>query len=233
MKIDSLSVFFPAFNEEKNITTTVEKALVVLKKLPLKNYEIIIVVDGSTDSTLKMAQLLAEKNSRVRLIIHPKNKGYGEALKSGFYNSKYPWIVFTDADGQFNFSEITNLIDKADQADIVAGFRINRQDSWQRKIFGSLWTLLTNILLGIGVRDVDCAFKLINKKVINTIPKLKSTRGAMISPELLARAHKGGFKIIEVGVHHYPRTSGQQSGANMKVVLKSFIDLGKLWWTLQ
>jgi len=115
----------------------------------------------------------------------------------------------------------------------VAGYRIDRRDSPVRKLFGFGWTFLANLLLGIGVRDVDCGFKLIRKKVIENIPALQSARGGMISPELLGRARKAGFKIAEVGVHHYPRKEGKQTGANLKVIFKSFVDLGKLWWQLK
>jgi len=231
-KLDGLSLFFPAYNEEGNIKNTVEKAIPVLKNVASK-YELLIVDDGSKDKTGEIADKLAEEYSFIRVVHHHPNQGYGAALKSGFYNSKQEWIVFTDSDGQFDFSEVTRLIEKSGEADIVAGYRINRQDPLMRKIFGFGWTLLARLLLGIKVRDVDCAFKLVKKKVIDTIPKLQSTRGGMISPELLGRAKKAGFKIVEVGVHHYPRKEGKQTGANLKVIFKSFMDLGKLWWQIK
>jgi len=231
-KLDGLSLFFPAYNEEGNIKNTVEKAIPVLKNVASK-YELLIVDDGSKDKTGEIADKLAEEYSFIRVVHHHPNQGYGAALKSGFYNSKQEWIVFTDSDGQFDFSEVTRLIEKSGEADIVAGYRINRQDSWMRKIFGFGWTFLSRLLLDVGVRDVDCAFKLVKKKVIDTIPKLQSTRGGMISPELLGRAKKAGFKIVEVGVHHYPRKEGKQTGANLKVIFKSFMDLGKLWWQIK
>ena len=230
-KFASLSVFFPAYNEEANIEKTVKKALAVLEKTVLQ-YEVIIVDDGSKDKTGEIADRLALKNKNIKVIHHHPNKGYGEALKSGFYQAKYPWIVFTDSDGQFDFSELPKLLEKTAKADLVVGYRLNRQDSLVRKINGFLWTSLNNLLLGINVRDVDCAFKLIKKEVIDSIPRLESTRGGMISPELLAKAHKKGFKIVEVGVHHYPRFAGEQTGANIKVIIKSFIDLFKLWRSL-
>ena len=231
-KLDGLSLFFPAYNEEGNIKNTVEKAIPVLKNVASK-YELLIVDDGSKDKTGEIADKLAEEYSFIRVVHRHPNQGYGAALKSGFYNSKQEWIVFTDSDGQFDFSEVTRLIEKSGEADIVAGYRINRQDSWMRKIFGFGWTFLSRLLLDVGVRDVDCAFKLVKKKVIDTIPKLQSTRGGMISPELLGRAKKAGFKIVEVGVHHYPRKEGKQTGANLKVIFKSFMDLGKLWWQIK
>lgn len=230
--LNELSLFFPAHNEEANLKETVEKAIPVLKQVADK-FELIIVEDGSKDKTGEIADNLAKKYPFIRVIHHSTNKGYGEALKSGFYSAKYEWIVFTDSDGQFDFSEITKLIEAKNGVDIVVGYRLNRQDSIMRKLFGFGWTMLANLLLGINVHDVDCAFKLISKKVIETIPHLQSTRGGMISPELLGRARKSGFKIKEVGVHHFPRKKGKQSGAELKVIFKSFFDLGKLWWQIR
>ena len=231
-KLKEISLFFPAYNEEANLASTVEKAIPVLKKVAEK-YELLIVNDGSKDRTGEIAAKLAEKYSFVKVVTHHPNRGYGEALKSGLYHAEYQWIVFTDSDGQFDFAEVEKLIKKSDGADIVAGYRINRQDSLMRKLFGFGWTFLANWLLGISVRDVDCGFKLINKRVIEKIPKLQSTRGGMISPELLGRARKAGFRVTEVGVHHYPRKEGKQSGADLKVIFKSFLDLGKLWWQIK
>lgn len=231
-KIDEISVFFPFYNEEANIKNTINVAQKTLNKVAGK-WEIIAVNDGSTDSTLKIANELAKKDSRIRVVNHKVNKGYGEALKSGFYNSKYAWIATTDGDGQFDFSEITKLWEKTDKAQVVIGYRIDRKDPFIRKFFGWGWTLLANIILRINVRDVDCAFKLVKKEVIEKIPRLESERGGMISPELLAKARKEGFKIAQVGVHHYPRIKGHQTGADLKVIVKSFADLLKLWKKLR
>lgn len=227
-KIKEISVFFPAFNEEANIANTVIKAKNVLEILADK-WEIIIVNDGSKDNTLKISKELVKEDKRVRIINHKVNKGYGEALKSGFYGAKYRWIAMTDGDGQFDFSELVKLYNKADKSQVVWGYRIDRKDPPIRLLFGWVWTFLANLLLGIRVKDVDCAFKLVKKDVINKIPHLQSTRGAMISPEILARARKAGFKIDQVGVHHFPRTEGHQTGADINVILKSFVDLIKLW----
>ncbi|MDP2860738.1 MAG: glycosyltransferase family 2 protein [bacterium] len=230
--IPEISVFFPAYNEEGNIAKTVEKAVAVLEKIAGK-YEIIIVNDGSRDRTGEIGKNLAKKNPSIKIITHKTNKGYGEALKTGFYNSRYAWICCVDADGQFDFSEITKLWEKAKNASVIIGYRLDRKDSLIRKINGFGWTLLANILLGIGVRDVDCSFKLVKKEVIEKIPKLESTRGGMISPELLGKAKKSRFKIAEVGVGHFPRTAGRQTGANLRVIFRSFIDLFRLWWKIR
>lgn len=230
--IEEISVFFPAYNEEANIKDTILKAKTVLQQIAEK-WEIIVIDDGSKDKTGDLVKNLSDKDKRIRLLTHNPNRGYGAALKTGLYNSKFNLIAFTDADGQFDFREIKNLFSCIGMADIVVGYRINRQDPVVRKLFGFGWTALANLFLGIGVKDVDCGFKLIKKKVVEQIPLLKSDRGGMISPELLARAKKLGFKIVEVGVHHFPRKEGKQTGANMKVIFKSFVDLGKLWWQIR
>lgn len=233
MTVNSLSVFMPAYNEEKNIGGTLEQVLNVLKPLGISEYEVIVVNDGSKDNTAGVVEEWEKKDSHVRLVNHEKNKGYGEAVKTGFYSAKFDYLVFIDSDGQFDFGDITKLMEKIDTADVVVGYRVNRQDSFMRILNGWGWTQISNILFGLNIRDVDCAFKLFKKKVIETIPHLESTRGAMINPETLARSKKAGFKIAEVGVQHFPRKEGKQTGANLKVILVSFSDLIKLWWKIK
>lgn len=231
--VNSLSVFMPAYNEEKNVGQTVLSVLDTLKELSLKDYEIIVINDGSSDNTAKVVQELEKKDKHIRLISHEKNMGYGEAVKTGYYNAKYDFIVFIDSDGQFDFKDIYKLLEKIGKADLVVGYRVNRQDHLMRIINGWGWTQLSNILFGLNIRDVDCAFKLLKREVIDTIPHLESTRGAMINPELLARSKKAGFKITQVGVSHFPRKTGRSTGANLNVILWSFLDLIKLWWKIK
>lgn len=227
--IREISVFFPAYNEEANIERTVSAAENILEKIS-ENYEIIVVDDGSKDKTAEIAKKLAKKNKKIKLISHITNKGYGAALISGLYNSKYEFIAFTDSDGQFDFSEITNFIDtqKKTNADLVIGFYIKRKVSFLRKLNTFLWELLVRLLFRLKVKDIDCGFKLIRKKVIEKIPKLKSQRGAFISTEFLVKAKIKGFKISELPVHHYPREQGKATGANLNVIINSFKDLFKL-----
>ena len=231
--VKNLSVFFPAFNEAENIEKTVLNAASVLEKLKIP-YEIIVINDGSTDATGQIAEALSVKShNKIRVIHHPQNLGYGEALRSGFYNARYDWIAFTDSDGQFDFAEITKFLKLAESADLVIGFRIDRQDPPIRKLNAWGWKQINRILMGTNARDLDCAFKLVKKSVIEKIPRLESARGGMISPELLAKSKKAGFKIVEVGVHHYPRTAGSPTGAGLKVIATSFMDLFKLWMKLR
>ena len=229
--INELSVFFPCYNEEKNIKNTIDKTIPVLQKTA-KDWEIILVNDGSKDNT---AQVLKEIQKsypqQIKIITHNPNRGYGAALKSGLYNAKYEWIAFTDADGQFDFSEVTKLIEKQQKthADVVIGYYLARQVSKAAIITSKIWELIVFFLFGLHVTDIDCGFKLINKKVVDAIPKLEAERGAFISSEFLIKTKKAGFKIVEIGVHHYPRTEGKATGRSFKVIIKSFSDLFRLW----
>lgn len=240
MKISELSVFFPSYNEEGNVENTVSKAIEVLEKLSAKNgaasglkYEILIINDGSTDNTLKVADNLASKNSKIRVINHAQNLGYGEALKSGFYNAKYDTIVYTDGDGQFDFSQIAKFLEKIESHDAIFGYRIKRQDPILRKIFGKGWRMSIWTFFQLKLKDVDCGFKMVKREVLEKIPHLESQRGAMINAELAVKAKKFGFKVTEVGVNHYPRLSGKPTGASVRVIIKSYLDLVRLWWKLK
>lgn len=233
-QISELSVFLPAYNEEKHVKETTIKVKKVLSKVASK-WEILIINDGSKDKTKDISQKLQTSDKRIKLINHEINRGYGAALKSGLYNSRYNWIAFIDIDGQFDFAEINRLIEKEKEskADLVIGYYKKRAVPFYRKLNTFLWQVVVNILFGLNVRDIDCGFKLINKKVIKKIPKLESERGAFISSEFLIKAKKAGFKIVEVGVSHYPRIHGIGTGANLNVIIKSFIDLFRLWRKLK
>lgn len=232
--MEKFSVFFPAYNEEEEIKNTVLAAKQVLEKVAVK-WEITIVDDGSNDRTGEIADKLAKSNQRIKVIHHKVNRGYGAAFKSGFYSAKYPWIAFTDSDGQFDFSEITRFFDKQKKtkADLVIGFYKDRKVSLGKKVTSRIWEFLVLLLFGLKVRDIDCGFKLVSKKVIDTIQRLESERGAFISSEFLIKAKKGGFKIEEVGVTHLPRKTGEGTGRDLNVIMESFKDLLKLWKKLK
>ncbi|MFZ5366012.1 MAG: glycosyltransferase family 2 protein [Patescibacteria group bacterium] len=230
-KLPELSVFFPAYNEEKNIKETVSKATKILPKIASK-YEIIIVDDGSTDKTGEIADKIAKDNKSVRVVHHHPNRGYGAALKSGFSKSRYSWVAFTDADGQFDFSEIENFLPLTRKADLILGYRIKRADSIVRRIYTFGWFAIARLLLGLDVKDYSCGFKLIKKEVFEAVQPLEGEE-KVTQIELLVKAERLGFKFAEVGVSHYPRKFGQQTGANLKVVAKSIIDLVKLWQKLR
>jgi len=222
---NSISVFFPCYNEQDNVTRTVEQALAVLEKEDA-DFEIIIVDDGSFDATGRVADEIAARNSRVKVVHHPVNLGYGAALKSGFNAATKKLVFYTDGDGQFDIAEMPPLLPLISQYDVVSCYRLNRQDSLVRKINAWCWTKLVCLLFGMKIRDIDCAFKLYKREIFDNINL--SSAGALIDAEILARAIRRGYTVTQKGVHHYPRMAGKQTGANLRVILRAFKELLKL-----
>jgi len=221
----SISVFFPCYNEQENVGRTVEKALDVLEKLNA-DFEIIIVDDGSSDGTGQIADEIAGRDSRVNVVHHQHNLGYGAALQSGFKTATKELVFYTDGDGQFDINEMPPLLSLMEQYDIVSCYRLNRRDPIIRKINGWCWTRLICLMFGLKIRDIDCAFKLYKREIFDKIEM--SSTGALIDAEILARAVRKGYRITQKGVHHYPRTAGQQTGASIRVILRAFKELLKL-----
>jgi len=229
--IDEISVFFPAYNEEKNITSTVIKAQTKLNSIA-KKYEIIVVNDGSSDQTDAKVKALIKKNNRIRLISHSPNQGYGAALKTGISQCKYNLICYTDSDGQFKFSEITKFIKKINQgADMVVGYRVNRTDTPYRRLMAKVLHLVGLALFKINVKDVDCGFKVFKKKVTDSIGPLK-TASAITETELVTRTKRASFKIDQVPVAHHSRTGGEQTGGRPQVIIKAAREGLQLWYLL-
>lgn len=232
--LPELTLFLPAYNEEKNLETTVNSALPILKKVASK-WELIIVDDGSKDNTPKIAAKIQKTDPKhIRVITHQPNRGYGAAFKSGFYSAKYQWVTFIDADGQFNFEDIYRLIDKQKQtgSEIVVGYYLGRKVPFVRIVGSKVWQLAVYLLFGFAVRDTDCGFKLVNQKVFQTIPQLEAERGPFITSEFFIKAVRAGFKISEVGVRHYPRQAGEATGTKLNVVIAGFRDLFRLWFKM-
>jgi glycosyltransferase involved in cell wall biosynthesis len=221
----SISVFLPCYNEQENVGRTVEKALMVLEKINA-DFEVIIVDDGSSDRTGQIADEIARRDNRVKVVHHQRNLGYGAALQSGFKAATKELVFYTDGDGQFDIGEMPPLLELMEQYDIVSCYRLNRRDSSIRKINGWCWTKLVCLLFGLKIRDIDCAFKLFKREIFDNI-ELSST-GALIDAEILARAARKGYSITQKGVHHYPRTAGAQTGASLRVILRAFKELFKL-----
>jgi glycosyltransferase involved in cell wall biosynthesis len=222
-----LSVFFPFWNEEKNVERVVLPSIDICKSRAEK-FEIIIVDDGSSDKTLEIANSIARKNPNVRIITHKPNRGYGAALKEGFENSKYKYVVFTDGDGQFDFSEVDKLIAEIQKADIVIGYRKKRQDKLIRHVLMNMLKIWDFIFFGFWFRDIDCGFKMFKREALEKIMPLRS-EGAMITTEILAKAMRKNLKIKQVEVTHYPRQFGNQSGANLPVVARAVLESLMLW----
>ncbi len=228
-ELSSLSIFFPAYNEAANLEETVKKAVEVAQKYS-DDYEVIIVNDGSKDNTVEIMTKLMEANPKVKLITHQTNQGYGGALMTGYSNSTKDWVFFSDADLQFDLTEIEKLIEKTNQTEVILGYRIKRGDPFLRYLNAKGWNLLNRILFGLKVIDIDCAFKLIkNSAIKKVLSQMISVKGAMISAELLIRLKRAGYSFIEVGVHHYPRKVGSSTGAKPEVIIRAFKELWNVY----
>ena len=220
--LQSLSVFFPCYNEEANVEKTTLAALRTGRRI-CDDLEVIIVNDGSRDRTGEIADRLAAEHSEVRAVHNTPNQGYGGALQRGFREATKEWVFYTDGDGQFDFEEIDKLLPLLDQVDILSGYRLDRRDSLIRKINAFCWTSLVNVVFRLWLRDIDCAFKIYPRRLFQEI-EMKS-KGALIDAEILARAKRRGYTIGQVGVHHFPRIAGEQTGANLRVILRAFKEL--------
>ncbi|MFQ5811931.1 MAG: glycosyltransferase family 2 protein [Anaerolineae bacterium] len=220
----SMSVVLPAYNEEENVGQAVRSVLEVMQPIT-PSYEVIVVDDGSRDRTSEVVEELAESYPQVRLVRHEVNRGYGGALNSGFKAATRDLIFFTSSDNQYDVAEVKKLLPYIESAELVIGYRADRRDPFVRRLFAWGWTTLVNLLFGYVSRDIDCAFKLFRREILSQINI--TSKGAMIDTELLVGAKRRGFSIVEVPVSHFPRLAGEQTGANIRVILRAFKDLFK------
>ncbi|HEX7879938.1 MAG TPA: glycosyltransferase family 2 protein [Candidatus Eisenbacteria bacterium] len=222
-KTFSLSVFFPAYYDEKNIGKVTEGVLKAVREMGIETYEITIVEDGSPDRTGEVADELAAKHPNVRVIHHPKNLGYGAALKTGFTSARHEWVFYTDGDNQFDLSELKKFVALTPYTDIVAGFRINKQYSAWRKFTSFIYNLVLRVLFDIRDRDVDCAFKIYRRDLFDKI--VIESNDAFIDAEIAIKARLLNYSSTEVGVTHLPRVDGVSTGARPSVILRTIREI--------
>jgi glycosyltransferase involved in cell wall biosynthesis len=221
-----ISFVLPAYNEEANVTEAIRRARDVAHRL-CSAYEIIVVDDGSTDGTAARIADAAGDHEDVVLLRHPRNRGYGEALRTGFRAAGHELVFFTDSDNQFDLGELELFLPWIDRCDVVCGYRMNRQDRWSRRVIGKSWNYLVRALFYVPVRDIDCAFKLFQRKVFEDLD-IESV-GAMVNTELMVKLGRSGAGVVEIGVTHYPRTAGTARGASVKVVTRAFLELARMY----
>jgi glycosyltransferase involved in cell wall biosynthesis len=226
----SLSVFFPALNDSGTIASMVIRAVHAAAALT-PDYEVIVVNDGSTDATADIADELARTYPQVRVVHHPKNRGYGGALQTGFRTSTKDLIFYTDGDAQYDPAELALLWARmTPDADLVNGYKIDRSDPLHRVVIGRLYHHIVSLLFGLKVRDVDCDFRLMRRAIFERI-QLEKTSG-VICLEMMKKIHDAGFRIVEVPVHHYHRAFGRSQFFNFRRLAKTAVDVGRLWFAL-
>ena len=226
-----LSVFFPAYNDGGTIASLVITAVKVAGSLT-PDYEVIVVNDGSSDDTAKILDELAHiYPEHVRIVHHEKNRGYGGALRTGFTTASKDLIFYTDGDAQYDPSEMTVLWKQlTDDVDWVNGWKISRADPLHRIVIGRVYHHMVKLLFGLKVRDVDCDFRLMRRRIFDVV-RLEKDSG-VICLEMMKKFQDAGFKVAETPVHHYHRAHGHSQFFNFRRVFQTAIDVLKLWWEL-
>ncbi len=223
----SLSVVLPAHNEEEAIASTVHGVIDTLATW-MHDFEVIVVDDGSQDRTGMILDTIAATHSCLRVIHHTVNQGYGAALVSGFEAVTRDLVFFMDSDGQFDIHDLERFFPLLGEYDAVLGYRIDRQDTWMRKLNAWGWKILVGMVFGVYARDVDCAFKLYPAPFFRE--HRLETRGAMINTEILYKFARAGYTYTQVGVHHLPRRGGRATGAKPAVIMRAFRELFVFAW---
>jgi glycosyltransferase involved in cell wall biosynthesis len=225
-----LSVFFPAYNDSGTIASLVITALQTARALT-PEFEVIIVDDGSADATAQIADELARTYPEVKVVHHPRNRGYGGALQSGFGAASHEFVFYTDGDAQYDPAEMTRLWSAlGDNVDLVNGYKISRSDPMHRIVIGRLYHHTVKLLFGLKVRDVDCDFRLLRRSIFQRVT-LEKTSG-VICLEMMKKIQDAGFRIAEVPVHHYHRAYGKSQFFNFSRLFKTGVDVAKLWMAL-
>jgi len=216
--LESLTVFFPVYNEEDNIPLLIDSASKIIPQFA-NDYELIIINDGSNDNSKQIAENLIKNKSHWRLVSHKEDLGYGEVLKTGIKEAKKEWLFFTDGDLQFNLQELANFLVYSDDFEVIIGYRHKRAEGLSRTINARLFKLYIDLLFRLRVKDIDCAFKLIKTDLLKNLTL--NSGSAFTSSEILYRLKKQKIKFKELPVSHYPRKYGQATGANIKVIVKA------------
>ena len=226
----SISVFFPAYNDEGSIAALVNKALMLLPHYT-NDYEVIVVNDGSSAGTAALLDALACTEPNLRVIHHPQNRGYGGALRSGFLHATKDLVFYTDGDGQYDVNELATLLPLlCNEVDVVNGYKLQRSDNQRRILLGGVYKLLARTLFGLPIRDVDCDFRLLRRSAIQSID-LVSTSGC-ICTEMVYKLHVAGCRFTETPVHHYPRLHGRSQFFTLRRVARTASDFFGLWLKL-
>ena len=226
-----LSVFFPAYNDAGTIASLVITSVKVAATLT-DDYEVIVINDGSQDDTAKILDELARiYPDHVRIVHHQKNRGYGGALRSGFATATKDYVFYTDGDAQYDPAEMTLLWEKMrDDVDWVNGWKISRSDPMHRIIIGRVYHHMVKLLFGLKVRDVDCDFRLMRRRIFDVVQLEKNS--GVICLEMMKKFQDAGFRVAEHPVHHFHRAYGKSQFFNFPRIYKTAVDVLKLWWVL-
>jgi glycosyltransferase involved in cell wall biosynthesis len=226
--VQAVSVFFPCYNDEATIARMVEVAVATLGRIGVDDAEVIVVNDGSSDGSAAILQELMTREPLLRVVTHPRNRGYGGALLSGFAASTKQWVFYTDGDGQFDAAELELLVQRAsDDVDVVQGYKLRRADGVVRAVIGRLYHRFVKLMFGLRIRDTDCDFRLIRRSALDRVTLVHTT--GVICVELVRKLQDTGARFAEVGVHHYRRVHGTSEFFRVGAIARTLRDLAGLW----
>ncbi|MEK7509232.1 MAG: glycosyltransferase family 2 protein [Patescibacteria group bacterium] len=223
-KLSSVSFFCPAYHDEKNLPVLIPRVHAFLSEIAHR-FEIVIVEDGSPDTTGEAADALAARYKEVRVIHHPKNLGYGGAIRDGFLNSRLDYVMYTDGDNQYDPREFEAALPLLREADVVSGYVREKAVSDLRKLQSTIFNLMVAVLFFVWIRDINCSMKIYKRKVLDAI-EIKSM-SAFIDAEMLVCARRAGFRIAQFPVTHFRRTEGLPSGSKLAVIVPTIMDMLK------
>jgi glycosyltransferase involved in cell wall biosynthesis len=223
--VPSISVVLPAYNEQEALPHTVAGFAAVLPEL-VDDWEVVVADDGSVDGTPRVCdELRTAYPGRFRSVRLTPNQGYGAALAAGIAAARHDWVLLSDADGQFEPADLANLIPHAAASPIVIGHRVSRAEGRRRQFTSGVFNAMARVLFGFRVRDIDCAFKLIDAPMLKAVPL--TCRRYLVNTEILHAFVRSGFQPVEVGVRHRAR-SGGESKIGFRDVPRSLLEMFKL-----
>jgi glycosyltransferase involved in cell wall biosynthesis len=226
--VEAISVFFPCYNDEASIGRMVDVAVATLARVGVSDAEVIVINDGSTDSSAKVLDELAQREPLLRIVTHERNRGYGGALLSGFGAATRQWVFYTDGDGQFDPAELELLVQRAsDDVDVVQGFKLRRADGPVRAVIGRVYHRFVSFFFGLKIRDTDCDFRLIRHATLDRVDLVHTT--GVICVELVRKLQDAGARFTEVGVHHYRRVHGKSEFFRVDAIVRTLWGLAGLW----
>lgn len=230
-KVASISVFFPAYNDAPSLPGLIRKTFAVLAE-HAEEFEVIVVNDGSRDDTAGVLERLAAQfGPRLRVVEHLENRGYGAALRSGFAAACQQLVFYTDGDAQYDVAELPRLLEKLEpDVGLVNGYKLERHDAWHRICTGTLYNRFARVLFGIRLRDIDCDFRLMRRELLQQLD-LESDTGT-ICVELVRKVELSPWRVVEVGVHHYPRLYGRSQFFRLPSLLRTLHQLVALYCRL-